>query len=462
MNVLQKFTILSVVVTVVIVGGLGLLVSGLLRTWLLASEVRVTSEALRMVTATDLPPAVFRAAVREHSNDVFEYVWKHLRGMHEVIRMKVYDTDGRIVWSDEEQLIGEIYEDNEELKEALTGEVVAEMGKAKAEHEYETSLAPEAQLMEVYVPLKDENDGSVYGVFELYKHPRGFVRSRRHMLAIVGTAGLGGGVLLFLSLFGLFRASLREQIRLQEVERQYAEIEFELKVAADIQKSLLPSQVPAVPGCSLAAMHRPARLIGGDFYDFVVAADGTLLLAVADGEGKGIPGSLLMVETHSLLQSQSEGTDPVSDIARSVNRFLAHRGSRGLVTMFLARLDPVKRVLYYCSAGHCPGLLLRGGEVRRLEAGGIPLGITAEVDYEEATVSLQSGDVVFIHTDGVTEAVGQGGSLFGGERLQAALKRAADGKAAGQVLGVVMEVLADFTDGAELQDDTTAVCLVVQ
>ena len=462
LNVLQKFTALSIIVTVVIMLALGVLVSTLLTRWLLAHEVRITAEALRAVTSIDLPPETFARAVRERDAGVFEYIWRHLEHMPEVLRVKIYDAEGRIVWSDEGLLIGKLYEDNEELDEALAGEVVAEMGKSKTEHELETPLAPEKQLLEVYVPLVNEKDGSVYGVFELYKHPKSFFRAKGRLLTIVWGMGLLGGLALFLSLFGVFRSSLKEQMRLQEVERHYDEIEFELKVAAEIQKGLLPARLPEVPGLSMAALHRPAREIGGDFYDVFVGEDAAPLVVVADSEGKSIPGALLMVETRSALAAHAHGRQSVREIVSAVNRALARdeRAPR-IATMFLARFDPVGRTLRYCSAGHCPGLLVRNGEAQLLGVGGIPLGIAGEADYEEGLVRLVTGDVVLIYTDGVTEATNAAGEMFGRQRLQELLCDGATGKTAEETVQTIQTALASFTASQPLADDTTMVCLVV-
>jgi serine phosphatase RsbU (regulator of sigma subunit) len=462
LNILQKFTVLSIVVTVAIVVVLGVLVSTLLNRWLLAHEVRITAEALRAVTMIDLPPQTFVRARGEKDARVFKYIWSHLQHIPDVLRVKIYDTQGRIVWSDEEQLIGKVFTDNEELNEALKGEIVAEMGKQKTEHELETPLAPESQLLEIYVPLVSEMTGTVYGVFELYKHPASFFRSKRRLLAIVWGAGVGGGLVLFLSLFGLFRSSLREQTRLQRVERQYDEIEFELEVAAEIQRGLLPGRLPEVPGLAVAAVHQPAREIGGDFYDAFVDDDGALLIVVADGEGKSIPGALLMVETRSVLATEAHAARGVREIAQAVNRTLAtEERAAKMVTMFLAKLDPVGKKLSYCSAGHCPGLLVRNGEAMQLDVGGVPLGVTEDADYEEGAAELAAGDVVLMYTDGVTEAANAEGQLFGRRRLQELLCSWATGKSPDDILQEVSAALVAFTGGRPPSDDTTMVCVVV-
>lgn len=461
LNVLQKFTLLSIGATVVIVVGLSVLVSSLLTRWLFDHEAAITSQALRTVTAVDLPPTVFRRAVREQDTRVFEYIWQHLHRIPDAFRIKFYDSTGKVVWSDEPRLIGKTYEGNEELEKALAGRVVVEMGLLKEEHEFEKLVAPEQEILEIYVPLIGDRDQR-YGVVELYKYPISFLRSRRTLLVIVWGGGVASGLVLYLSLFGLFRGALREQMRLEKVERRYDEVEVELKVAGTIQKRLLPAELPEVPGFDIAARHEPSRLIGGDYYDAFWAKDGTLILAVADSEGKGIPGALMMVETRQLLRASADATTCACTTVEALNESLsADKGPARLVTMFLARLDPATKMLRYCSAGHCPGLLARDGQVTRLDVGGMPLGVVATAGYEEGVCRLAAGDVVLLYTDGITEAANSEGQMFGMERLQGTLHRLAGLGSAAAVLQGVNAAVAGFIGGRPLADDVTVMCVTV-
>ncbi len=232
LNVVQKFTLLSIAATVVIAVSLSLLVTTFQTRWLLANEVRLTAQAVRMMTRVELPPETFARAVREGDVAAFENLWRHFQQLPETVRLKIYDPAGRIVWSDEAKLIGEFFADNEELEESLAGRVVAEMGKIKSEHVHETPLTPEEELLEVYVPIFDGDGGTVYSVFELYKHPRSFFRSRRVLLSTVWCAGIVGGLALFLSLYGLFHRSLREQVRLQHVEQELHDVTTQRRLEA--------------------------------------------------------------------------------------------------------------------------------------------------------------------------------------------------------------------------------------
>jgi serine phosphatase RsbU (regulator of sigma subunit) len=461
LNVLQKFTILSVIVTVVIVAGLGYLMTTVLTQNLLRQEAQTMARAILTVTAVDLPKAVFEDARRRKDPKPFEAVWEHFRRLPEVLRAKIYDTKAFIIWSDEPELVGKRYPDNNELMKALSGLIEVEFGDVKTEHEYERELAPEGETLEVYVPLEDRWTGRVYGVAEIYTRPGLFLESRRGVLAIVWTAGAGGGVLLFLSLFWLFRGALLEQRRLEAVERKYEAVEIELRLAASIQQELLPQELPRVPGVSLAARHHPSREVGGDYYDAFTATDGALILVIADNQGHGIPGALLMVATSTELRSRVGGSMSPADAVSAVNEaILPSTASVRFVSLFLGRYEPASRTLTYVNAGHLPGVLVRDGRILELTEGGLVLGVEPGVHYDEGRTQLRPGDALFLYTDGITEARDGGGEFFGEPRLKKVLRRAA-GKAPEEVVAAVERALDEFRGDRPLDDDVAMLCLSV-
>lgn len=461
MNILQKFTLLSICTSIAIVIGLSLLVSNVVTTGMLRDEGNLTAEALRIVTSIDLTPSGFDAAAAAGDGGTFSYIWQHLQQIPGVFRIKFYDATGRIVWSDEAALIGKTYADNDDLDEALKGYIKVEMGEVKAEHEYETELFPEGEMLEIYVPLLTP-DGGVYGIAEIYKHPERFFAHRRFVLKTVWTAGIGGGALLFVVLFGLFRGALAEQIRLQRVAAEYAAFELELAVAGRIQHRLVPKSLPEAAGCSISALHEMSRQVGGDYYDAFSAEDGGIWLAVADAEGKGIPGALMVVEVRHHLRAQAGIAAEARDAVAAVNAALVGDVSPDrMVTLFLARLDAASRTLTYCNAGHCPGLLVRDGEVSELDVGGVPVGVTDSAVYEQGTAALQAGDVVVLYTDGITEATGPSGEQFGPGRLKETVAAAADSRDPRAVVQAVRDSVRRFTVDAPPEDDTTIVCVVV-
>jgi serine phosphatase RsbU (regulator of sigma subunit) len=462
-NVVHRFTIRSIFATVLVAVGLTGVVSKIVTRDLLEDEGQITADALRIVTSTDLPPARFTETVESGDPKRFEYIWQHVDRLPDVFRMKVYDRHGTIVWSDEEELIGKLYEENEELEEALAGSVVVEMGEVKEEHEYEAEEFPESELMEIYVPLLTPGDRSVYGVVEIYKHPQEYFAHKRRMVRRIWMAGLGGGLILFFVLHGLFQGALRENLRLQSIERQLAAVELEMKAAGELQSETMPSELPDVPGFRLGAHHETSREVGGDYYDAFAVPDGSFALVVADSEGKGMPGALVTAEVHEHFHVQATRLPGSADVVSEVNRQLAGESSpERMVTAFFARLRPEAGELVCCSAGHCPALLLRDGTVRKLNAGGVPVGLTHAAEYEEETVELEPGDVLLVYTDGVTEAADAAGEQFGAERLEAVLRGAGIPADPDAVVATVRKAVDDFTGGADPADDTTILCLVAE
>ena len=464
LNVLQRFTLLSVGATAVLAVVSGLLGSFALSRGVLSSEARVTAEAVRAITNVDLPSAEFVRAVREQDYAKFGYIWSHLSQIPEVFRVKFYDTAGRVVWSDEPRLIGKRYPEDEGIQRALKGELAVEMGETqKREHEFELEKVPEGEMLELYVPLLAPRDKSLYGVVEIYKRPAVFLANRRYWLSAVWAGTVGGGLVLFFSLSGLFRSALREQNRLHGIERQYAEVAVEMKAAAAIQKRLLPEKLPELPGYALAAFLKPSREIGGDFYDAYLLPNGTLCLSIADNMGHGIPGALIMADTHSVMAARAGALAGVSDVVRAANLGLNASAPPGVfVTCIFAELEPRTRRLVYCNAGHPPGLVARRGQALQLDKGGLPLGVEAEAEYEEGRLVLEPADVLLLYTDGLIEASNAKDELFNAERLRRLLGDVAAKQDPEAIIQEIREAVNIFTGGTEPLDDVAMLCLVVK
>jgi signal transduction histidine kinase len=220
-------------VAVLLCSGLAVAVLGgavdrLLTRNVLDREARVTAEAVRLLANLDLTAEQFHSAVTNEEPWVFQHVVKHLTSIPEIMRIKIYDAQGTIVWSDEARAIGMNFRDNHELAEALEGEIEVEMGLLKAEHVYEAERYDERRLLEVYVPLLSP-DGTVYGVFEVYKHPVTFFRNldaARRMLLFIS---LAVGAALFASLARIYLRARRTEIGLharnREIEAQLVQAE---------------------------------------------------------------------------------------------------------------------------------------------------------------------------------------------------------------------------------------------
>jgi serine phosphatase RsbU (regulator of sigma subunit) len=190
--------------------------------------------------------------------------------------------------------------------------------------------------------------------------------------------------------------------------REQVAVGEQLRLAAEIQANLLPP-VPQTAGLRWAARIEPSGRIGGDFYDFVEAAEDTVLVIVADVSGKGIPAALILSSLKMLFRSMAKRTLATNQIAEGLSASL-HEEYSGVpyATAIVARVDPARKSLAYVNAGHPSGYLLRDDHRIALESGGPPLGLLAALSYAETVVRLEPGDIGVLMTDGVTEALETG------------------------------------------------------
>jgi serine phosphatase RsbU (regulator of sigma subunit) len=251
-------------------------------------------------------------------------------------------------------------------------------------------------------------------------------------------------------------AMARQQEEAQERER----IEQELRVARLIQQTLLPKALPGLPGYDVAAYYRPAREVGGDFYDFLELEDGRLGLVVGDATGHGVPAALMMANTQSVLRAvaQRGGSEP-GRILAEVNEVLrSYIPPSMFVTCFYAILDPKSGTLRYANAGHDLPYLWNGGDCEELRARGMPLGLMPGMIYEEKEMVLDTGDSVLFYSDGLVEAHNPEGEMFGFPRLRALI--AQHGEEERALRDFLMKELHSFTgEEWEQEDDITLVTL---
>jgi len=260
----------------------------------------------------------------------------------------------------------------------------------------------------------------------------------------------------------LFGRATRNLVLSNQLDAAYARLDEELRVVADIQRSLLPAELPAIEGLDLAAHYETSRHAGGDYYDFFPLAGGKWGILVADVCGHGTPAAVLMAITHSLAHTYP-GTEPCpAGLLTYVNRHLASRyvEKGAFVTAFFGVYDPQTRTLAYSSAGHNPPRVKRcsDGRLFALEDGrSLPLGVLPDIAYETARVTLEVGDQVIFYTDGITEARGgeDGSDLFGIERLDAVME---DCSISSQgLIDTVLASIAEFAGDRPADDDRTMV-----
>jgi serine phosphatase RsbU (regulator of sigma subunit) len=205
------------------------------------------------------------------------------------------------------------------------------------------------------------------------------------------------------------------EMHTQEI-RQRELVEQELEVARSIQQASLPKEVPTLEGWQISPFYRPAREVGGDFYDFHFLSEGRVGLVVGDATGKGGPAALVMSTTLGMIQLAAGALDSSSpgEVLSRVNETLFARIPPNMfVTCFYAILDPENASLSYANAGHDPPYLQRRGEAEELRARGMPLGLMPGMDYKEKEIVLDAGEVALFYTDGLVEAHNPKGEMFG-------------------------------------------------
>lgn len=240
-------------------------------------------------------------------------------------------------------------------------------------------------------------------------------------------------------------------------------LESELNIAAELQQALLPRHAPQVPGVEIVGWSRPAREVGGDFYDYLPLSGGKLGIAIGDATGKGLSAAMLITECWSAFKALAHDIQDPGELLRRTNNALCEQeGETGrFVTLFFMVLDPEKRTVRFAVAGHNPPLRCVNpeGPVELLRTGkGLPLGIWPDCIYDEAEFTVQPGDTIVLYSDGITEARDAGGTLYGDDRFEA-LAASLCGESAQQVLNRVREDVETHTGAAPIADDMTLVTL---
>ena len=243
-------------------------------------------------------------------------------------------------------------------------------------------------------------------------------------------------------------------------------LEHELSLATNIQSGLLPAGLPQLPGIDLAAFYLSAKEVGGDYYDFLQVDENTTGIVVADVSGKGIPGSLIMTMTRSMLHMASRDNLSPKKTIIEVNNCLAPDMNPGMfVTMAYLVLDKRNREIRLVRAGHNAPLLYsaRHGKVIDLHPGGIAIGLDREGPLFSSQLQtqkfiLQPGDVLVLYTDGIVEGKDPHGNDFGDERLQRLIFETRD-RGAQEILDTIMDDLRVHQKSAEQSDDITLLVL---
>lgn len=263
----------------------------------------------------------------------------------------------------------------------------------------------------------------------------------------------------------LTAVKVRETEQHEAVERG-ARLAEELRRAATMQQNLLPPEPVREGAVVVAGRNIPSFDVGGDYFDFIPAEDGCLVLGLGDVAGKGMAAAMLMMNLQATVRAQVETGRPLQNVMSRLNRSI-HQSVRGLrfVTLFLARVNTTTGATNYVNGGHNPPYVLRAsGEVEMLSAGGLLLGMFPEAEYEEGSITLAAGDLLVAYSDGVTEARAPAkpgeevGEEFGEERLLEFLQAARDLPAEELVERLIARI-REFNGPAQLADDVTVAAI---
>ncbi len=249
----------------------------------------------------------------------------------------------------------------------------------------------------------------------------------------------------------LVRERQREVLALERMQQ-------EMRVARLIQQTLLPKQVPNIPGWELAVHYQPARDVGGDFYDFFSRQDGRIVLVVGDVTDKGVPAALVMATTRAILRGAARRMlTPSAALRRSNNLLCPEIPPNMFVTCLYAILDPNTGHLAYANAGHDLPIHRSNGQVTEFRATGMPLGLLPDMEYEEKEGYLAPGDSLLLYSDGLVEAHNPEREMFGFPRLKELIAGHGDND---NLIEFLLGELGAFTGADwEQEDDVTLLTL---
>jgi len=248
----------------------------------------------------------------------------------------------------------------------------------------------------------------------------------------------------------------RQESLVKTIEQQRDDLLKDLELAGQVQRLFLPTGKPAIAGLEIAGTMQPAKVVGGDYYDYIPIDAHTIQLVIADVAGKGVPAALLMSATAAAMQLEANhDRNMLGQVERLNAGIHAVSDDERYVTLLVSEIDTDKRTIRYVNCGHNPALLFRAstGAVTRLDSSCLPIGLSPEESCELASADLMPGDTLVFYTDGVTEAENRFGEEFGMERLSAIVRRSS-ALSAEDLMTDIYNAAADFC-GDNFNDDVT-------
>lgn len=283
--------------------------------------------------------------------------------------------------------------------------------------------------------------GKMIGILSLFnkESESGFTETDQRLLSIIATQS----------------ANVIENSRLFEEEKKLMQIQQEIQVASEIQKNLLPKEIPSIEGYDIYAVNIPAREVGGDYYDFIKISETRTAIALGDVSGKGLPASMLMANLQATLRGQLLFCNCAKDCIKGANYMLyKSTDTSKFVTLFFGILDTEKHTLTYCNAGHNEPVFLQRDKKNKLDKGGMLLSVFEQIEYEEEEILFSKGSTLVVFSDGITEAMNESNEEFGEERLYNLIEK----RVALSSQQLAMEILSDvknYSAGVPQFDDIT-------
>jgi len=252
-----------------------------------------------------------------------------------------------------------------------------------------------------------------------------------------------------------------QRLFLEAIEKQ--KIEEELEIARDIQRNLLPQQTPSFNRFDIAAANLSSRQVGGDYYDMITLDDKSFIVAIADVVGKGVPAALLMANLQAFLKVTCKQGMKINEATGLINDLVSENITDGkFITFCWAILNNDAAAIEYVNAGHNPPLLIRNGKIRKLEKGGMILGVMKTVQpYESEIVKLEKDDIIVLFTDGISEAKNTKDEEFSDDRLEKLVLQLSERPAAG-ILDEIKKEVQNFAYGTVQSDDITLMVIKVK
>ena len=295
------------------------------------------------------------------------------------------------------------------------------------------------------LPLRSsENASNVIGALQILNKPDGFSDADANLLGLASA----------------YTASALNLQRLRKEAEAARMLYREIEIARDVQSKLFPQHLPPVPSVEYAGFCRPAKFVGGDYYDFLPTPDGSFVFTLGDVSGKGIAAAVLMASIQASLRTQMlRPPDSLVQLIADLNRSVYNSSTPDKYsTLFCGWIDPARRKLRYVNAGQVQPLLVRGGKARQLEVSSMPVGLIENATYEQAEVELQAGDVLVAFSDGVSEAMNPAEELWNDKDIM----RIASRYTGTDVIEALVKGVDAFAAGAEQSDDLTVIAISIR